>query len=211
MPASFLRALTPSAPISRPPTSDPAAIERSQAGDDFAKLALAIAVDTGDAQHLALPQLETQVVEGAHPAVIGGDEILGPEQDVAGRALHPLQVHDHVASDHAPCQLAGCRVLGVHFVRDFAVPHHRHPVGHLHDLLELVGDEQDRVVGGAQRFQAVEEGADLARRQHAGRFVKDENFGLAVERLQDLDALAHAHGQKSRLLPEDRCRSRSFD
>ena len=35
----------------------------------------------------------------------------------------------------------------------------------------------------------------LLRRQHRGRLVEDEDARVAIERLQDLDALAHADGQ----------------
>ena len=35
----------------------------------------------------------------------------------------------------------------------------------------------------------------LGRRQHAGRLVEDQDFGAAIERLQDLDALLQADRQ----------------
>ena len=47
-----------------------------------------------------------------------------------------------------------------------------------------------------------EEVVDLARRQHRGRLVEDEQRGVAIERLDDLDALALADGE----LPDDRGR-----
>ncbi len=31
--------------------------------------------------------------------------------------------------------------------------------------------------------------------EHGGRLIQDENVGVAVERLDDLDTLAHAHRQ----------------
>ena len=38
--------------------------------------------------------------------------------------------------------------------------------------------------------------SDLARRQDGGRLVEDQHLGLPVQRLEDLDPLAHTQGQR---------------
>ena len=45
------------------------------------------------------------------------------------------------------------------------------------------------------RRQGAEERLGLLRRQHRGRLVEDQDAGVAVERLEDLDALALADGE----------------
>ena len=113
----------------------------------------------------------------------------------AERRCRALDIEDHVAADHQARQFARVGGRRVQFGDDPAGPHHRHPVGHGHDLLELVGDQQDRLAARLQAAEKIEERPDLARRQHARRLVQDEDVGVAVEQLQDLDALLAAHGQ----------------
>ena len=48
-----------------------------------------------------------------------------------------------------------------------------------------------------KRLQRLEQGRGFLRREHRGRFVEDEDAGVAVERLEDLDALALAHRKRS--------------
>ncbi len=68
-----------------------------------------------------------------------------------------------------------------------------------HDLVELVGDEDHRVAVGAQPTDDREQGLRLDRRQDRRGLVQDQEVGLAIERLEDLDALLLADGQ----LPHD--------
>ena len=107
------------------------------------------------------------------------------------RLLHPQQ---HVAPDHQARQALLGRALGGHRVDLLAAPQHGHAVRDLQDLAELVADEDDRHAVGLQRPQHLEQLARLLSGQHGGRLVEHEDAGVAVERLQDLDALLCPHG-----------------
>ena len=76
--------------------------------------------------------------------------------------------------------------------RDAAVAQHGDAVGDRHHLVELVGDEEDRAPVGGEVADDAEQAVALLRRQDRGRLVEDEDARVAIERLQDLDALAHA-------------------
>src|SRR3546814_1739240 len=76
---------------------------------------------------------------------------------------------------------------------ELALAQHGDAVGHRHDLVQLVRDEDDGEALRHHGLQGGEERLDLLRRKHGGRLVEDEDAGAAVERLQDLDALALAH------------------
>ena len=90
-------------------------------------------------------------------------------------------------------------------MRDRAAPaHDRHPVARRHDLAQFVGDEDDRPAAVAQRAEDAEQVVRLARGQHAGGFVEDENVRAAVERLEDLHPLPHPHRERA----DDRVRVR---
>ena len=69
-------------------------------------------------------------------------------------------------------------------------------LGDLEDLVQLVGDEDDRLSLGLERLDDLEELARLLRREDCGRLVEDEDLGAAVERLQDLDPLLHADADR---------------
>ncbi len=63
-------------------------------------------------------------------------------------------------------------------------------------LVQLVADEDQTVAVLGHLAQRLEEFVDFLRRQHGGRLVQDEQGRAAVERLDDLDALSFAHGQR---------------
>src|SRR3546814_19243550 len=75
---------------------------------------------------------------------------------------------------------------------ELALAQHGDAVGHRHDLVQLVRDEDDGEALLHHGLQGGEERLDLLRRKHGDRLVEDEEAGAAVERLQDLDALAIA-------------------
>ena len=68
--------------------------------------------------------------------------------------------------------------------------------------MQLVRDEDDRAAVGRHRAQGREERARLLRREHRGRLVEDQHARVAVQRLEDLDALLLA----DRELPDARAR-----
>ena len=79
---------------------------------------------------------------------------------------------------------------------DLAAPDDRDPVRDLEDLVELVADEDDAVALGGQAAQDLEDLLGLLGRQDRRRFVEDEDPGVAVEGLEDLDPLLPADRQR---------------
>ena len=95
------------------------------------------------------------------------------------------------------------RDLGRQHRPDLApVPEHRDPVRELEHLADLVGDEDEASAVGDHLPEHGEEVVDLLRRQHRRRLVEDQQRDVAVERLDDLDALPLA----DRELPDQRLR-----
>ena len=70
-----------------------------------------------------------------------------------------------------------------------AVAQNRDAVGDGEDFLQLVADEDDRDAVVAQLSEQLEEGGRLVLGDRRGRFVEQQDLGLAGQRLGDLDDL----------------------
>ena len=109
-----------------------------------------------------------------------------------GLALLHLQLHR--TADHHAAQFRLGGVPGLHGAHVLALAQHGHAVGDLHDLVQLVGDEQDALALLGEAAHDVHQFLNLLGGEHGGGFVEDQHLVVAVEHLEDLHALLHAHG-----------------
>ena len=140
-------------------------------------------------------------------AVVGDVQVAHLEHRLARRVLGLLDPQQHVAADHQARQAALGGALGRHRVDLLAAPQHRHAVGDVEHLVELVRDEHDRRAVLGQRAQHLEQVLRLLRRQHGGRLVEHEHLGAAEQRAQDLHALLGADAEVLDLAPRGRTAS----
>ena len=77
----------------------------------------------------------------------------------------------------------------------FAAAHHRHIIGDRHDLLELVGDQQNGDALLAKRAQNIEQLFGFLWCQDTCRFVEDQDFGTAKQRFQNFHTLLQTDWQ----------------
>ena len=157
------------------------------------QLCLAVPLHASQRHDLAGAHLEVDAVDGDQIAVIGDGEIIQLQLDLArnGRAFRHRELDG--PTDHHRGELLLARLGGRRGADDLAEPHHRHFVGDLQHLFELVADEQDRASRGCERTHDAEESLSLLRRQHRRRLVEDQHLGVAIEGLQDLDSLLHTN------------------
>ncbi len=129
---------------------------------------------------------------------------VGPDlrQRAGDREQRPLALA-HAVTGQALQQPDRVRVLGlledldgIALLDDLAGVHHADAVAHRTDHTEVVGDQQDRRVGLlAQGADEVEDfGLDRGV-EAGGRFVEDEQLGVARQGHGDDDALLHAAGE----------------
>ena len=76
-----------------------------------------------------------------------------------------------------------------------AVAKHGDVVGERHDVRQDVRDVDDRLAGLAQAADQREEPRGLARGQRGRRLVEDDDLGIELQRLGDLDELPLAGRQ----------------
>jgi len=189
----------PLAPAGHPVDDDAAGGAFADAVDGCRELALAVARDAADRQHLTGPELQADLLGRAlRPDALGAepDDV---EDDSVAVDLGPLRRIIRVEHDrtthHLSGQLSRRRLGGDDGAHRASVAERGDAVGDLHHLVQLVGDEDHRASVVGHPPHGGEEGVRLLRGQHGGRLVEDQDLGLPVERLEDLDALLLAHRQ----------------
>ena len=166
--------------------------------DRVAELALTVAGDPGDAEDLARADPQRHVAE-THPAALGAGRDPGQlehgeiaDLPAAARAnAAELALEHHLDED-----LLG-RLGTEKRARDAALAEHRDPVGAPEDVLHPVGDQHDRVPVGAEASERAEERRDLVLREHARRFVQDQDPGVGQQELEKLDLLLLPDGKSA--------------
>ena len=123
------------------------------------------------------------------------DQSFDPEHRAGRVRFAAIDGERDLAADHQLGEVLLVRLGRDPLADDLAAPDDRDPVGDLEDLVELVADEDDAVALGREAAQDLEDLLGLLRCQDGGRLVEDEDLGVAVERLEDLDPLLPADGQ----------------
>ena len=149
--------------------------------------------EPGEAEHLALADLERDVVERALAT-----EPVHPEGDRTELGPRPLEEVGEVAADHVPDERGLGHVDGRPGRDVPAVAEHRDPIAELEHLVQAMADEEDGDTVGGQTPHLTEEALDLVRRQRRRRLVHDQHAHVAGHRLGDLDGLLGADGQLRR-------------
>ena len=146
-----------------------------EAGDGLNQLFLAVAVDARNAHDLAGMHREAEALDGLDAALILNMQVGDLEDGLAG--LGGLLVHgkvDVVAHHHVGKLLFG-HVVHVHLVHVLAATDDGAGLGGRLDLLELVGDDDDRLAGAGEVAHDLDQALDLLRGQHGGGFVEDQD------------------------------------
>ena len=100
----------------------------------------------------------------------------------------------HVAADHHAGQFLFGGVGNIHGTDAAALLQDGAAVGNRHDLIQLVGDEQDALALGLEAAHDLHQLVDLLRSQNRRRLVKNKDLVVAVEHFEDFDTLLHTDG-----------------
>ena len=174
---------------------DGAGDARAHRHDRLDELGLTVALDAGDAEHLALVDVEGDVVEQRAALRPGQAEVLDRQQHLVGDGRRLGAGRGQLGAHHQLGQLTGGHLGRQHGPHRGAAPDHGDLVGDGEDLVQLVADEDDRDALLLQLAQVAEQLVDLLRHQDGGGLVEDHDAGAAVEHLEDLHPLAGAHAE----------------
>ena len=165
-----------------------------QARDGLQQFTLTGAGHTGHAQYLACLDIEAHIVQTLDAQFVEHGQPLQLQAggDVLG--LGTVDVQADTAAHHHVRQGLLVGVLGQHIAYVLALAEHGHAVGHVQNLVELVGDDDEGLAIGLHVAHDGEQLVRLLRRQHGGRLIQDEDVGAAVQHLDDLDGLLLGNG-----------------
>ena len=179
---------------------DLAGLHRHQARDGLQQLALTAAGHARHAEDLAAVEGKAGVVQRDHALGIDAGDVLDVQPSCQVHRLRAVDVQLHALAHHHLGQTADGGVFRLHGSDVLALAQHRHPVGQLQHLVELVGDDDDGVAIVAHVAQHVEQPLRLLRREHCGRLVENQDLRAAIEHLHDLHRLLFRHGHLVDLL-----------
>ncbi len=190
------------------------------ARDHLRERALAVAVDTRDAEDLALPEVERHALDPELRAVARRAHALELEDDLGVRRNHPghpldvvellLQLGEvgdgtRLVAEHDPHDLGPQRLLALRAesrVVDRAdkpsLAEDRDLVAERERLVQLVGDEDHGLALLLQMGQDVRQLGDSLRGQHRGWLVENQHARASPERLDDLHLLLMAEREVGR-------------
>ena len=174
---------------------DRPALGRAHPAERLDELALAVALDAGDADDLTGAHLQVEAGDGPVLAVVVDLEAGDVEHDVAGVGLALVDLQHDAAPDHQVGQPGAVGLRRRGGADELAAAQHGDGVADGDRLAQLVGDEDDRRTGLGQVAHDLEQLVGLARREHGRRLVEDQDVGLPVQRLEDLHALLRADGE----------------
>ena len=180
---------TPTFVTSCPSTTHRATVDAPQPGHRVDQLGLAVAVDPRDADDLARAHVERDAAHLLDPAVVEDLEVLDAEERLGRLGLGLVDAEQDVAADHQPGEALLRGALGRQGLDELAPAQHGDAVGDLCDLVQLVADEDDGRPLRGEAAHDLEQLPRLLRGEHCRRLVQREDVRVAVERLQDLDAL----------------------
>ena len=165
---------------------------RPQARKHLRQFRLPVAGHAGDPHDLAGTDSEADIAQRRQPAVVARPQFLDFEDHVALRRRARPAVEADLSADHHAHQLVLAE-FGRRARRHLlAVAQHRHRVGDLHHLFQMVRNEDHRHALRHEAAQRLEQFAALLWRQHRGRLVEDDGARAAHQHLQDFDALLYA-------------------
>jgi hypothetical protein len=196
-----------SAGVSVPMRSGPGG-GADESGDQVGERGLSVAGDAGEAGDPAGAQLEVDAAQARGAADVGRGDA-GERQERGARFLRRQARGRDLGADHHRGEAVAVGGGGGDLAGQPALAQHQHAGGDGHDLVQLVGDEDDGEAAGEREAQRAEERLGLLRGEHGGRLVEHEDAGVAVERLEDLRPAGARRPRGWRRGPRDAPRGRS--
>ena len=138
--------------------------------------------------------MQVQTPENFHTPVVDAVQILHFQHHITGLLLRLVHAEGDLTTHHHAGKLILCHIGHIHGTDVLAKTDDGTVIGRGLDLLELVSNQNDALAVGGQVVHNVDKLHDLLRCQRGGGLVQNQHIRAAIERLEDLHTLLHAHG-----------------
>ena len=165
----------------------------TQAGNRLHQFRLSVAVYTGYADNLSLMDLKGKILQPQRAQRVFDVESLYPENAGAGLLRLFFQMERHLPPHHFVRHFLRTGIRHGNGIHHRAPTNDDTPVGGLLDLLQLVGDENDRFSLPGQVADDLHQLINLPGHQYGGRLVENQNIRIPVQHLQNFCPLLHAY------------------
>ena len=156
---------------------------------------LPVALDAGNADDLAAADVEAHTLDSLVSAIVPDMDVVTRECDGSHLHLDLWNLEDDVAADHHASQFLFVCVLLVDDALQFPATQDRDTVSDLHDLFQLVTDEQDRLSLCLQLAHGHKQVDGFLRGEDGRWLIEDEDLRPPSQYFEDLDTLLDADGQ----------------
>src|SRR5450756_243533 len=156
---------------------------------------LAVALNARNADDLSAVDLKAHAFDGFVSALVSDVQIVTRKCHSSHFHVDFGNLEDDVAADHHASQFLFVRVLLVYDALQLAATQDRYAIGDLHNLFQLVTDEQDRLSLGLQFTHGHEQLDSLFRREDGRGLIENEDLSTSAQHLEDFDTLLDADGQ----------------
>ena len=125
----------------------------------------------------------------------GGDsQTLHIQHHITGIRRLLLHLQLHRTANHHVGQFLLIGIADVDGTNILTLAKNRATVGNCHDLIELMGNEQDGFTLLGKPLHGCHQFLDLLGSQYCGRLVENQDLIVAVEHLEDFHSLLHTNG-----------------
>ncbi|MPM68976.1 hypothetical protein SDC9_115913 [bioreactor metagenome] len=164
------------------------------------QLLLAGAGNTRDAQNLAAAGGKAHVAETGDPIFILHGQVLNLDALRYLLRFRTINVQLYGPSHHHVGESLGIRFTGLHISDVLAFSQYRHPVGHVHDLVQLVGDNDQSLTVCFHVPHDRKQLIGFLRGQDSGGFVQNQDIRAPIKDFHDFHRLFLRHGHVVDLL-----------
>ena len=160
---------------------DGSGVRGIEAEEHVDQLLLAVSFHACDTENLALAHIKRHLIEHLLVPFVDVFHIAHAKDRIGRSGLVLLDVQNDIAPDHQPRDILLCDITRVVNAHGAAVSHDGQPIGDFHDLVQLVGNEDDGIALIFQVNELLEKLGRLLRGQDRRRLVEDQNLRAAHE------------------------------
>ncbi len=158
------------------------------------KFGLSVSIDACNANDLSCTYLERDVFDRIVFMYLAGNRHMFDVQDHFTRLRRFLfDRKSNISTDHHAGKLFLAGIFDVDRSDILSLAQDGATVGNFHDLIQLMGNKENRLSFGCQTFHDLHQFCNLLWCQDCCRFIENQNFIISVKHFEDFGSLLHTN------------------